>query len=538
MSTSVSVARRGLLALALAAVWAVLVAGPASAHAELVSSTPADGERLDSAPAEVQMTFTESVNLLDGGIRLVDSSGDTVPTEEPTADGVTVTVPMPSDLPDGAYVLDWRLVSSDGHPVQGAFAFGVGTAATAVGAAPDTATAPWPVVTARYAGYLAFALLAGVLAFVVWCAPASKTNPSVQLLARVGMVGGLVATAAGLLVQGPYVAGLGPGRLFDLALLQGTLTTPFGAAMVWRIALYGALAVLAWRLAWLDEGVARWLVPFGVVALSVTVAAAGHGAATGSKLDLAVVAAHALTAGVWVGGLTVLVVLGRSLERRAVQQFSRLAMTSVLVLVATGTLNSLQHLDAVRQLWDTRYGVILLVKLGLVGTTLVAAAWSRRRLRSDQVPLRSVRVEAGLTAVVLAVTAVLSLTTPPSRTGGQDAGAAAAGTDAATTDSTVRMSLGSGRTAQLQVRPATTAGSRLELLLFEPDGLPLEATRVDLKVSNEENDLGPFRVPVTGRADSWVAEYRFPLPGTWKVTLTVEDATRSAVVTAGEVEIS
>jgi len=278
-------------------------------------------------------------------------------------------------------------------------------------------------------------------------------------------------------------------------------------------------------------------VPFGVVALAVTIAAAGHGASSGSKVDLAVVAAHALAAGVWVGGLTVLVVLGRSLERRAVQQFSLLAMTSVLLLVATGTLNSLQHLDAVPQLWETRYGVILLVKLGLVASALLAAFVSRSRLRRQQVPLRSVRVEVGVTALVLVATALLSLTTPPSRTGGQGASAAAAEAPATTNDSTVRMSLGSGRTAQLQVLPATTTGSRLELLLFEPDGQPLGATRVDIKVSNEENDLGPFRVPVTGRGNGWVGDYRFPLPGTWKVTLTVEDASLSAVVTAGEVEI-
>ena len=64
MSTS---ARRGILGGLLAAVFAVLLASPASAHAELVASTPANGARLDRAPAKVEMRFTEAVNLIPGG---------------------------------------------------------------------------------------------------------------------------------------------------------------------------------------------------------------------------------------------------------------------------------------------------------------------------------------------------------------------------------------------------------------------------------------------------------------------------------------
>ena len=78
------------------------------------------------------MTFTESVNLVDDGIRLVDHVGATVPTPEPTVDAQTVNWPMPADLPEGAYVVTWRVVSADGHPISGAFSFGVGTAAAAV----------------------------------------------------------------------------------------------------------------------------------------------------------------------------------------------------------------------------------------------------------------------------------------------------------------------------------------------------------------------------------------------------------------------
>jgi putative copper export protein len=118
---------------------------------------------------------------------------------------------------------------------------------------------------------------------------------------------------------------------------------------------------------------ASWLVPAGVVGIAATIAAAGHAAASG-LIDFSVDALHALTAGLWVGGLVALVALGRSVEPRALYKFSTLAMASVLTVIVTGTLNSLRHLDAVEQLWQTRYGLTLLVKLTVVAGTLAAAA--------------------------------------------------------------------------------------------------------------------------------------------------------------------
>ena len=273
-------------------------------------------------------------------------------------------------------------------------------------------TAPWPVVAVRLAGYVAFALFAGVAAFVLLCAPDTSKDPRLQLLARAGLIGGAAAAVAAILVQGPYMAGVSMSRVFDTRLLQQTLATPFGTAMVWRLALYGVLGVLAWRLPRILTELASWLVPAGVAGTAVTIAASGHAAASG-PIGLGIDALHALTAGLWVGGLVALVALGRSVEPRALQQFSTLAMASVLTLIVTGTLNSLRQLNAVEELWQTRYGLTLVIKLTLVAGALAAAAVSRRRLRQHRVPLRSVRIEAALTVAVLAVTALLSMTAPP-----------------------------------------------------------------------------------------------------------------------------
>jgi copper transport protein len=540
------VLRRGLVCAVLAAVLGLLFASPAAAHAELVAINPANGAQLDKAPDEITMTFTESVDVLDDGFRLVDSVGATVPTPEPVADGHTVSWPMPADLPDGPYTVTWKLVSSDGHPVAGAFSFGVGTAAASVlGITPGVTSeesaspeAPWPVVAARLAGYLAFALLAGVVAFVLWCSAGTRTDPSLQRLARIGIVGGLLATVVGLLVQGPYTSGLPMSQMFDPLLVRDTMATPFGTAMVRRLALYAAIGVLVWQLSGLLARPIRWLVSAGVVGVALTISATGHGNASGRLVDLGVVALHALTAGIWVGGLIVLVVLGRTVERREWLRFGTLALACVLALVATGALNSLREITAVEQLWQTRYGVVLVVKLALVAATLVAAGVSRRRLQQARAPRRSVRLEGGLTVGILVVTAVLSMTSPPPQELASARLASGATGTAPAANEVVEMSLGDRGKAVLAVLPATTAGSQLNMVLTDDRGQRLPASRVDLKVSNPGRGMGGIPVPLTRRNDVWTADYRFPLTGTWTATVTVEGAGQTAVVTAGDVTIT
>jgi copper transport protein len=530
----------------LAAVLGLVFASPAAAHAELVATTPANGAQLAKAPDEIKMTFTESVDVLDDGFRLVDSVGATVPTAEPVADGHTVSWPMPADLPDGPYTVTWKLVSSDGHPVAGAFSFGVGTAAASVlGITPGVTSeesaspeAPWPVVAARLAGYLAFALLAGVVAFVLWCSAGTRTDPSLQRLARIGIVGGLLATVVGLLVQGPYTSGLPMSQMFDPLLVRDTMATPFGTAMVRRLALYAAIGVLVWQLSGLLARPIRWLVSAGVVGVALTISATGHGNASGRLVDLGVVALHALTAGIWVGGLIVLVVLGRTVERREWLRFGTLALACVLALVATGALNSLREITAVEQLWQTRYGVVLVVKLALVAATLVAAGVSRRRLQQARAPRRSVRLEGGLTVGILVVTAVLSMTSPPPQELASARLASGATGTAPAANEVVEMSLGDRGKAVLAVLPATTAGSELNMVLTDDRGQQLRANRVDLKVSNPGRGLGRIPVPLTRRNGVWTADYRFPLTGTWTATVTVEGAGQTAVVTAGDVTIT
>jgi copper transport protein len=530
--------RRALVA-ALLALLGILAApaAPASAHAELVDSSPKNGARLDRPPAQVTLTFTENVTLIEGGVRLVDARGSTVATREPTVDGHTLTLVLPPRLRDGSYLVDWRVVSADGHPVGGALSFGVGATASAAGTSQQADTAPASVMAARLVGYLGFSLVIGVLAFVLLCSPVTRGEPVAQVLSRTGIAVGAAGTLVGLLVQGPYVGGASMSRLLDPDLVRQTLGTPFGLWMAWRLVAYAAIAMLVWRLAWLESRSTRWIAGACAVALAVTFSGTGHGNVSG-PVDRVVDTVHVLTAGVWVGGLALLALVRRTLPPEAFRRFSALALGSVLLLVGTGVVNAVLRFHRVEDLWQTRYGLLLLAKLGVVAAVLTAAAASRRSVKVGAAPSRSVRMEAIGTVAVIALTSALTLTSPPPRAATAAAAAGAGILSAPPTDATVHMPLSRGRRAELHITGASSGPSELHLALLKPNGTLLQARRVRLTASEPARDINPVPVRLELLSGVWQGRFRFPLPGTWKLTLTVEDKSYSAVVTTGEVPIS
>jgi methionine-rich copper-binding protein CopC len=138
--------RRGstLLAVVLLCLSFGLASAPAaSAHDQLVSSTPATGERLSVAPSSVALKFNAPLLSLGHEIRVVDAAsknwvqGDSVLARE------TLTQPLAPDLPEGEYQVRWRVVSSDGHPINGSYSFLVGPDAQP-GSIPATGTTAGP----------------------------------------------------------------------------------------------------------------------------------------------------------------------------------------------------------------------------------------------------------------------------------------------------------------------------------------------------------------------------------------------------------
>lgn len=112
--------------LSFATVATVLLAGQAFAHAHLKSSAPADKASI-SSPSKLDLTFTEGLNLKFSGIKVTGSDKQDVKLGESTLtdDDKTLTVPVSGKLEPGTYIVDWHVLSTDGHKTDGTYSFTV-----------------------------------------------------------------------------------------------------------------------------------------------------------------------------------------------------------------------------------------------------------------------------------------------------------------------------------------------------------------------------------------------------------------------------
>lgn len=146
---SVSTASRGrtglvarlLLVLLGSAVTLVVAAGPASAHDVLTSTKPGDGSTVATVPSTVVLTFNEPAIAMGTKIVVRGPAGE-VEQGNPVLVDRTVSQSLRGGAPAGAYTVEWRVTSADGHPVSGTFAFTARAAGAAQPADPSSVATP------------------------------------------------------------------------------------------------------------------------------------------------------------------------------------------------------------------------------------------------------------------------------------------------------------------------------------------------------------------------------------------------------------
>jgi copper transport protein len=532
--------RRVLGVVAFALLAALIPGGPASAHAELVATDPADGAIVEKAPEALTMQFSEAVSLRPDGVRVLDSSGARVDAGSASADGSDVTVPLDGTIDDGTYVVAWRAVSADGHPIRGSYTFSVGertdvgdgVANAAFGSGNDRTYEVLDAI-ARAIAYIGVLGTAGYV--LIGSALRRAEDPSpVGRPTTIAAVVALVAIVFQVPLQGALATGRGITAITDASVLALSVADGMGwAALVTTL---GLLAIIITSgLPW--EGAARRVGLAGAAVAPVGFVITGH-TRTMSPALVAYLAdlAHVAAAAVWFGGLVaVIVAVGR--RRRddeplgaaeAVASFSGWAAITAGALVAAGLVLTWIEVGSIEALTTTLYGRLLLVKVALVAVVLLAAGWNRFRLvprvaaaaieeppsddrRTWTTLLRVIGLEVVLLVVVLAVTGVLSNVTP-----------AKAAVDKGPI--TVTAPLGKG-TVDVTVDPAKAGRNDVHLYIFDAKGRPddrYDGAAVSLELPSQ--GLGPFeRTPVdAGNGHFQLVATDLPLAGTWSLTLTVK----------------
>jgi copper transport protein len=462
--------RRGRSLLVLVAVAAALAApAGAWAHAALLRTSPVASRTLASPPTQVALTYSEAVEPRFAIVSVTDAAGTQqtagAPRRSPQNPD-TLVVPL-RHVPEGWYLVYWRVISVDGHPVRGAFTFAVGPNP---GPAPqfvipsisETAATP-ELVTARWLAFLTVMSAIGIFVLRMLVArPLVRRVSGTRL--RALSIAFFGVSAAALVVVPVYVllatAQFALRSAVDVgALIPLMRASAFGRGYLDLELCFGLFVLAAGITIWIDRpereqrSIAEILAVTGALgaaaAALVIPGTSGHAGQTSPRgLSIAFDWLHLFAGSVWVGGLLGLIVLWRSLPaaRRVaglivcVPRFSNVAFVSVMALIGSGIGSAIQHLPTLASLWDTSYGKALLSKIALLAAAMLLAAVNLLRTKprfdaSERRPelgpppasllRRLVAGEYLLVAGAVLGAAILSSLAPPAKALAEAGGAAA-----------------------------------------------------------------------------------------------------------------
>ena len=556
MIAGVTVARRApavrtLLAAFVLGLLAVLgLATPASAHAELAGTTPSRNSIVQQAPAQVVLTFTESITPVAGKVRVLAPDGSRADTGDPQVSGANLVIPLRQDGPQGTYLVTFRVISADSHPVAGAFTYSVGQVSTPPSDSDSGADASVsPVIraafpVARWIGYVGLVRLVGAVLVLtlLWPRRLERTGP-IRFI-TIGAAAIAVSTVLELLLQVPYVSG---GGLFDArgSDIQQVLSSQYGAAHLIRLGVLGAALLLLRPIVrgkgWgADRVLLAVLATIGIATWSVS----GHPSA--SPVPMVTVLSdmiHVASMSVWLGGLVMLVVFllprANAAELGAiVPVWSRWATYAVSALLLTGVASALVEVGAFNLIFTTTYGLLIVTKVALVGVVLGVALLSRRLVgpiatQSGEGAVKRLRtlvgVEVLISVIVIGVASVLVQTTP-ARTPSASSSEASV-QSAQLTDKLFTLSV--------DLLPAQ-AGKQNDIHLYAstPDGQPADIKEWRVKASLASEGIEPIEAnltPVNGAHA--IGLIGLPSPGRWTFTFTLRTSEIDQSTVQAEFEV-
>ncbi len=426
-----------------------------SAHLDLVETTPAEGAALTEPVDQVVLRFTVPGEPAGPGIRILDGKGETLDATVRRSDDGTVFVARPATpLEGGRFGVAWRVAAPDAHPISGGFTFTV-EAATPVAPPQDAApAAPAPAegggtpaaatssdgdplaaalespddrgakILSGFARALAYGgglIAVGGLAFLAFAAVGGRREVA-GLFATVRLAGlvALGGAVMGVVARAWLIDGDGPDAIASTNALgdalrgeaglgliltaAGGLAIAAGARMAHRRAPNVAIAAGSWDAYRPQRIVAgsisnSWLAVGGAIGIALGAALDGHTASEGPRaLVWGADLLHFTAAGVWLGGIALLVAL--LVGRRRAGRHANAAYTAVRFATLAGAGSALAGLAGVvlaviilpsfSALWESSWGLLLLAKVAVVA--LVAAMGAHNHFRL--IPRLAARLDA------------------------------------------------------------------------------------------------------------------------------------------------
>ena len=532
------VAATGLAAL----VSLALPAASAFAHAGLESSTPGSSSVLEESPEAIVLDFDEAVEAPLTTIGLFDADARPIEVGVPVAvsgDDTIVQASLP-DLADGLYAVSWRITSVDGHVVDGAFSFQIGTAATGdadslIGQVADGVGAT-PAVerllsVARLLAFLGVVVLLGAGLFAAAAPAHLAERRGTMALLWCGAVSLLLGSLLHYGFQAAYAAAGTVGDAFTPSVWGLIDQTGTGRTILLRVAL--AVVLMALLALFRHRATAWWrsLALAAALATVVSFPAGGHASSLSPRLLwTAVDALHLAAIAVWLGGL-VLFTVGRRVwlhDEAAVplvRRFSAAAAVCVPLIVATGVAQTWKLSGGFDGITETAWGRTLLVKVSVVAALVAVGGVSRWLLRHAGAASlgRTVAVEAVLGIAVLALAAgMVGLAPRPAA-------------EAQVFSSTLTTA---GVIVDVIVTPGQVGGNEMHLVITPPGGSLQPVAGATARVSLPERDVPNAPVTLTAEGSNhFSGPLTLPYAGIWTLELIIETEPGNSVLLVTQVPI-
>ena len=370
-------------------------AAPASAHSQVISSSPADGQRVETSPKQLTFVFSEPSDVSSVVVSLTGPSGPLNVLGTPVEQGVndlghqTIVVPVTAELPAGLYRETVSATSRiDGHTAGSELIFGVRTDVAAP--AGDSGNTTSPVDRVR-------SILQGIMLIAAGIA--------VGLIALAGPARGRGLPAARIAAGIAGLAAIGSGAIWHIG--NGLIVAACG--LIGSVVLFAAAFMPT-----LTDRIRLWLAALGLAVAVVPLSLVGHAAAQGTLMAV-FDGLHIITTATWAGVVIAAAFLlpkaSRGDRLPILRRTSVLASVTFLISLITGLLMANGLVPSVGGLFGSLYGMGLVAKSVLVIPVLLLAIWARWRMNNGK--SSSLVVEAGLLFVILSLGVLVASQPPP-----------------------------------------------------------------------------------------------------------------------------
>jgi copper transport protein len=378
-----------------------------SAHAYIIKSFPVDNQSLHQSPQNVSIEFNEEIQPSFHYMQVIDQNGKRVDQGneqiESNNSKILKTTIKPN-LPSGIYTIKWKIVSADGHPVDGIIPFQIGKAGNHISQLKGKTLGYIPhldLIIIRWIQYLSGAIYIGMLFFYLCILPkGSLQSASMEKRYRRVFNFAYVLLILSIFISLPLEAVIQTNRswvdVWDLSIFKEMITnSTFGHVWLLQFILTLLLSIFSFRIFAKKNSLSLWIAFIIGIAVIILKAINSHASTAENKiLAITMDSLHLVSTSIWIGSLIAMITFlplrkkeeGRIFFRGIVHLFFPWGVLFVFILAISGVYSSFLYIPTVSSIFHTNYGKVLSGKVILFFVMLLFAfvnSMKARKLKPD-----------------------------------------------------------------------------------------------------------------------------------------------------------